>query len=257
MVVANNEAKDVKRKRRRGAKARLLSEQRKQKKVNASSDKNDEKLNNSSTILNRSSISLTNQKETSIESNSCNVDKKTSKRNKKKNRCIKKKIPKPGEEGYLTPTQLRNARKRRAKQSIHLTLNDSITTNNQQNTGDDVNNGLEIHPEVDISKFNTDGKKQKIRGSISFSKKDPSMRYIKKPRKAPTVKAAIHFFQSHPIFQQTKPKKIFPVIMGSLFGWRTVSKLAVRKSKDGKVLIGKNIYETNHVIVFLLIILNS
>eukprot|EP00548_Thalassiothrix_antarctica_P007066 CAMPEP_0194151954 /NCGR_PEP_ID=MMETSP0152-20130528/50287_1 /TAXON_ID=1049557 /ORGANISM="Thalassiothrix antarctica, Strain L6-D1" /LENGTH=53 /DNA_ID=CAMNT_0038856129 /DNA_START=15 /DNA_END=172 /DNA_ORIENTATION=- len=38
----------------------------------------------------------------------------------KKKRKNKKSIPKPGEEGYKTPTQLRNARKRRAKQQKNL-----------------------------------------------------------------------------------------------------------------------------------------
>lgn len=55
---------------------------------------------------------------------------------------------------------------------------------------------------------------------------DPSMKYIKNPRDTPVVNQAIQYF--------TSKKKPFEVFIGPLKGWRTVSKLAVRRDKTTK-----------------------
>jgi len=72
-----------------------------------------------------------------------------------------KKIPKPGEEGYKTPTQLRNARKRRAKQKIK-----------------------DVPYESSETKRETD------------MPKDPSTQYLSNPKKAPIVRQAKKYFES-------------------------------------------------------------
>lgn len=81
----------------------------------------------------------------------------TSKKELKKKRKVSKNVPKPGEAGYKTPTQLRNARKRRAKQQ------------KQKNGGAD------------------EDKKQIL---------DPSSQYLASPKSAPIVRKAKSYFQS-------------------------------------------------------------
>jgi tRNA/tmRNA/rRNA uracil-C5-methylase (TrmA/RlmC/RlmD family) len=121
--------------------------------------------------------------------------------NGKKNKKQKKKklkIPKKGEPGYLSPTQLRNARKRRAKQKKQ----GEVTEENQESGND-----------ATLQKKN-----------FKSNRDDPSLRYIKDPRSAPLVKKAKSFFKGMSI--------PFEVYVGELSGWRTVSKLPVRRSND-------------------------
>jgi 23S rRNA (uracil1939-C5)-methyltransferase len=79
------------------------------------------------------------------------------KKSQKRKRKTKTSVPKPGEEGYKTPTQLRNERKRRAKQK--------------------ANGGGEGNAEKKIVL-------------------DPSSQYLDNPKAAPIVHTAIDFFKS-------------------------------------------------------------
>jgi tRNA/tmRNA/rRNA uracil-C5-methylase (TrmA/RlmC/RlmD family) len=108
-----------------------------------------------------------------------------------------KNVPKQGDPDYLTPTQLRNRRKRRAKQQA-----------NASGAVKDASNGRQpSQPPLDKK----------------CSEKDPSSLYLTNPMKAPLVEAARQFLQ--PILQ---PSTNFHVHVGPVTGWRTVSKLAVR-----------------------------
>lgn len=120
------------------------------------------------------------------------------KRNKKQGK--KKSIPAEGDPDYLTPTQLRNRRKRRAKQQ---------NSSNPSKATDTV-----------ITNKSSDG------GGL----KDPSMKYIANPKNAPIVQTAKKYFQSI----QTKHTDLndFRVHLGPLYNWRTVSKLAVRAADN-------------------------
>lgn len=98
--------------------------------------------------------------------------------------------PKPGDPDYKTPTQLRNARKRRK---------------------------LKNEKKQQQSPTKLSG------GSLS---QDPSLQFLATPLAAPTVKKAMEFFQLHP----SKESGAFDVYLGPTIGWRTVAKLAVRLS---------------------------
>lgn len=100
----------------------------------------------------------------------------------------KKVIPKPGEKGFKTSTQLRNERKRRAKKKEK--------SGYRQTESESVE-------------------------AVSSMNIDPSLLYVKNPRKAPLVQKAVHFFA-----QQNVPN--FTVFCGPAKAWRTVAKLAVR-----------------------------
>ncbi len=132
-------------------------------------------------------------------------------KNKQTKKKQKTKAPKPGEEGFLTPTQLRNARKRRAKQK-----------KNQQGAP-----GSKVEPqnsEATISKCSKNETKQI----------DPSLKYISNPTSAPIVRSAIRFFK-----ELQPPITKFQVHSGSKKHWRTVAKLPVRsRPGNGKVAIG-------------------
>lgn len=108
--------------------------------------------------------------------------------------------PKPGEPGYMSASQLRNARKRRAKQQSKV-LSD---------------------PNLDkIKKF-----QKKRAKNYDY---DPSTRYLNDPLSCPLIEKAKNYFY--------KMNKEFRLHLGDLSGWRTVSKLPVRRV-DGKCTIG-------------------
>ncbi len=176
-----------KRRRRRGAKSRALAE--------------DVKPNETS---NKRKVEEVSKPPTADENpaptESINDVKSTQSSKKKTKRKKKEKAPKEGEAGFLTPTQLRNARKRRAKQKKQA----GIASQN---------------PDSD----NQAGFKRKKQTSIS-NREDPSSRYIKDPRSAPLVKKAKTYFK-----EMGTP---FEVYIGELSGWRTVSKLPVRRTND-------------------------
>ena len=114
-----------------------------------------------------------------------------------------------GGKQHLTATQLRNARKRRAKK--------------QQKHGDG-----EARPNLKISVGSNHSKK-----STSLTAPDPSAQYLQRPKSAPLVQVAKRFFAEH------LPKGFQVYQNGPKTGWRTVSKLPVRKlDKKNKVAIG-------------------
>jgi len=113
-----------------------------------------------------------------------------------------KKVPQKGDPDYLSPTQLRNRRKRRAKKQQQQSGN---TNNDSKSTSSPINNK------------NTN------------NMKDPSMKYISNPMKAPIVQSAKQYF--HPILKDCNTSE-FHVHLGPLYKWRTVSKLAVRAAAD-------------------------
>ena len=160
----------------------------------------------------------------------------------KKNKKIKKKkvaknAPKPGDPGYLSPTQLRNARKRRAKQQKKKELEEGQTGDD----GDDEQNTTKKRRKADSSSG----------GTAAASGDDPSLKFLRNPAGAPTVQAARKYFA--PLLDSpTKDKgnahnagskSKFQVHVGPTAGWRTVAKLAVRPDPAAdpnhkKVIIG-------------------
>ncbi len=129
-----------------------------------------------------------------------------------KNRKKKRKAPKPGEEGYLTQTQRRNARKKRAKQRKQ-----------NNNSGGTLGNGKGKHNER--NSLSSTSKK--------FNSKDPSTKYLSNPLACPLVEKAKQYFLEHEV--------PFQIYLGKVEGWRTVSKLPVRsvlEEKDKKCIIG-------------------
>ena len=145
--------------------------------------------------------------------------------NTKKNKAKQKLIPQKGDPDYLTPTQLRNRRKRRARKQLNQQKYDHTSKTEE---GDNHSaNGNKRSRSTEISSISRNNN----------NKRDPSMRYISDPAKAPIVQSAKKFFK--PILKDCIYG--FHVHLGPLYGWRTVSKLAVRPDTDGgqsKVAIG-------------------
>ncbi|KAG7373269.1 23S rRNA Uracil-5-methyltransferase [Nitzschia inconspicua] len=129
--------------------------------------------------------------------------------NKKRRRSC----PQPGDPDYKTPTQLRNARKRRKSQREKSRGSDSTS------------------PKKHVSK---EGSSSRL--SSSQHPQDPSLKYIANPKAAPTVQAAKKFFDG--IFQSTQRDYQFPIFVGPTQGWRTVARLAVRQQKDQTLQVG-------------------
>mmetsp|Transcript_15362 Transcript_15362/g.22046 ORF Transcript_15362/g.22046 Transcript_15362/m.22046 type:complete len:226 (+) Transcript_15362:45-722(+) len=68
------------------------------------------------------------------------------KKKQKKGRGKKNSIPKPGEEGYMTPTQLRNARKRRAKERGKSNDDDNDNEKNSNDEAESLNEIIVVDP---------------------------------------------------------------------------------------------------------------
>lgn len=139
---------------------------------------------------------------------------------KKKKHIFKKKIPQKGDPDYLSPTQLRNRRKRKAKKKAKL------QTQPQQ------------QQDLKSFKANNDNK-----SNDDEEMKDPSMKYISYPTKAPIVRTAKKYIE--PLMKSSDDSSssnnnTFQVYIGPLYHWRTVSKLAVRPDSNNpnKVAIG-------------------
>ncbi|KAL7429171.1 hypothetical protein ACHAXH_004075 [Discostella pseudostelligera] len=115
-------------------------------------------------------------------------------------------VPQKGEPEYLTPTQLRNRRKRRAKKQ------------GSSSSADATSDAAATAGDVTASNNNNNSK-------TKYNMKDPSMKFITDPVKAPNVQAAKQFFKD---ILQNCTIPTFRVHVGALEGWRTVSKLAVR-----------------------------
>ncbi|KAL7481827.1 hypothetical protein ACHAW6_007501 [Cyclotella cf. meneghiniana] len=139
--------------------------------------------------------------------------KKRPHKKKKKNKAKEKSIPEKGDPDYLTPTQLRNRRKRRAK---------------QQKSNSSCSNGF------GVSRRKEDGDAKEAISSYNKSNfRDPSMTYISNPRNAPVVQAAKQYFRSIQKQKRNLCSAVdFQVHLGPIYGWRTVSKLAVRPDES-------------------------
>lgn len=162
------------------------------------------------------------------------LNQKNKKKNKSKGSKKKKKkggtnVPKPGEPGYLSPTQLRNARKRRAKQM-----------KKREEAGDGSGDA------ADGDQKNKKRRTTKGNGAAGDGDgDDPSQKFRRNPQGAPVVQAAQKYFATK---LPTADK--FQVYLGPTTGWRTVSKLAVRPDPaDSKKLIIGMFQPKSHAIV--------
>lgn len=111
--------------------------------------------------------------------------------------------------------------------------NDSITTSPSNTTSNNVDNKPKKKgkaPQPGEEGYLTTSQRRKLRKKRkqeqcqkknTSSAVDPSMKYIRNPKSAPVVQQAMQYFAGK--------KKNFPVYVGPLQGWRTVSKLAARK----------------------------
>mmetsp|Transcript_30533 Transcript_30533/g.31020 ORF Transcript_30533/g.31020 Transcript_30533/m.31020 type:complete len:276 (+) Transcript_30533:39-866(+) len=151
----------------------------------------------------------------------------TKKKSSKKNQ--KSKQPQPGDSNYKTPTQLRNARKRRKTKNKKQ--------NKQASTALKSSSGSKFQPSFDDN--NNSSSNSRSRST------DPSLKYLSNPKAAPTVRNAIKFFRdkfSHPnntvetvrtFGIGTNRETYFPIIMGPKIGWRNVAKLAIQRRRKG------------------------
>jgi 23S rRNA (uracil1939-C5)-methyltransferase len=136
----------------------------------------------------------------------------------RKKRKKRESPPKPGEIGYLSKTQLRNARKRRAKQR-----------------GKGVDDGKNTTNFPNVEKQNISPK------SVGLNEIDPSTKYLSDPLTCPLVKRAKKYF-----FGLDMPFKTY---VGKIRGWRTVSKLPVRShDTDKKCMIGLFVPKSHKVV---------
>ena len=162
--------------------------------------------------------------------------KSKSKKNKanKKNKKAKRNVPKPGEPGYLSPTQLRNARKRRAKQNKKRELEESEAGQHTGSANDESGGSS-----------NKKAKRSQAakKGGGNNNGGDPSLKFLRNPQGAPVVQAARKYFATK---LPTTADNKFKVHMGPTTGWRTVAKLATRPdpasdsnaTKKKKMIIG-------------------
>ena len=188
--------------------------------------------------------------------NTASSKKKGHKKNKSKKKKVSKNAPKPGDPGYLSPTQLRNARKRRAKQEAKK--------KKQQEGGED-----ESEPNPNTAKrrktgsSNASSSSSGVKTGAASGENDPSLKFLRNPAGAPTVQAARKYFA--PLLDSptkdkdkdmakanSKIKSRFQVHVGPTAGWRTVAKLAVRPDptdpNNKRVIIG--LFQPNsHAIV--------
>ena len=120
-------------------------------------------------------------------------------------------IPKIGDVDFLSPTQLRNKRKKNALKAKKLQAAMEDPTDSTSNSISNSNN-------------------KKKNNKSSFSSVDPSQRYIANPLLAPRVVAAQNFFSTN--YPSLPPLSLF---VDEKVGWRTHSKLAVRGTSPLKI----------------------
>ncbi|GMI28932.1 hypothetical protein TrCOL_g12311 [Triparma columacea] len=118
----------------------------------------------------------------------------------------------------MSPTQLRNARKRKAAKA-------KKAKEKEQREREEIRRERgDKFPVKSLDLSKGEGSK-KSKPSI-----DPSQAYISSPKTCPRVLSAASYFAS-----KSLP---YPVHVGPLTGWRTSSKLAVRLNHKGKLTIG-------------------
>jgi 23S rRNA (uracil1939-C5)-methyltransferase len=135
--------------------------------------------------------------------------------------------PQPGDSNYKTPTQLRNARKRRKLQRGKITNQNCDRKNITDDSLTNCVHSTQHHQFI--------GDKRESWSSLSH-RQDPSLKYINDPKAAPTVQAAKQFFEG--IFrrqhEQNHQENKFSIVVGPTQGWRTVARLAVRSPMSTK-----------------------
>jgi tRNA/tmRNA/rRNA uracil-C5-methylase (TrmA/RlmC/RlmD family) len=201
-----------KRKRRRGAKGReaALQENKIQESTNSVSVSDSTRHEETTSNVGGEIPSLKRKIEqvlqkTPLTNNSDSAADTTTIKNSSSNK--KQKVPKEGEPGYMTKTQLRNARKRRAKQKKQQQVADRKESQSSETKKSKKKQGKQCN-------------KQKV------SNNDPSLKYIRDPKSAPLVKKAKTYFAEKQI--------PFSIYLDKVTGWRTVSKLPVRRADNGK-----------------------
>ena len=148
---------------------------------------------------------------------------KAKSKNKKKNKA-KRNVPKPGEPGYLSPTQLRNARKRRAKQNKKRERDQELV-GQEAGAGTGKGAGVSVDESGAIASSNKKAKRFQTFGGKGNGGGDPSLKFLRNPQGAPIVQTARKYFANK--LPATTDAK-FRVHMGPTTGWRTVAKLATR-----------------------------
>eukprot|EP00557_Chaetoceros_sp_GSL56_P000987 CAMPEP_0176502464 /NCGR_PEP_ID=MMETSP0200_2-20121128/14770_1 /TAXON_ID=947934 /ORGANISM="Chaetoceros sp., Strain GSL56" /LENGTH=606 /DNA_ID=CAMNT_0017901543 /DNA_START=92 /DNA_END=1915 /DNA_ORIENTATION=- len=130
----------------------------------------------------------------------------------------KQKVPQQGDPGFLTKTQMRNARKRRAKQRKGQQVADQTeSTSKTKKSKKKQQQKQQQHQQQQQQQ-----RKQSNKNALGNN--DPSLRYIRDPKSAPLVKKAKAYFAEKEI--------PFNVYLEKVTGWRTVSKLPVRRADD-------------------------
>ena len=213
-----DEAENKKKRRRRGAKGR---EKENAESINKKKSKTHhvtkDAFDGDNSGEKNNDISSTRANEPIVDTRNKNVFTSLETANKKKRKPKRSSVPKPGQEGYLTPTQLRNARKRRAKQRKQ---NEDT---NQQDKDEDTTSDK---GDMKARKKKLSKKKRKKNNT------DPSTKYLSNPIACPLVEKSKQYFSS-----LNTP---FQIYLSELEGWRTVSKLPVR----GSVASGNDENET-------------
>ncbi len=211
MTAANieNSNLETKRRRRRGAKAKAKSSTKEKPfSIDGNNDPEKEK-NQSKNQSTAESVASTKASCSKVSRNGFDDDGCSGEKNKESK---KRKAPKPGEEGYLTPTQLRNARKRRATKRKKQKIKSSGNNNSSHDEAETENNSS--------------------RGSKCDGRKyeDPSTKYLSNPAACPIIQRAKQYFSDL--------KLPFKTMVGKTKGWRTVSKLPVRMNSENTLNIG-------------------
>jgi tRNA/tmRNA/rRNA uracil-C5-methylase (TrmA/RlmC/RlmD family) len=138
--------------------------------------------------------------------NAANADASSKKSKNNKKRKNKSPQLQPGDPNYKTPTQLRNARKRRKTKTTKATTTSSGANFNNNNNNVIINNS-----------------------------NDPSLKYLSNPKIAPTVRNAIRFFRDKTCAPMGENHDTyFPVTVGPKIGWRHIARLAIQRRRKKK-----------------------
>ena len=173
-------------------------------------------------------------------------------RSRRRQRSDSRKVPRPGEGGYLTPTQLRNARKRRARQQSSRTAAAADAAAAAKGAGGDSSNKRRRTEQKQKPK-----QRQQQQRQQHHQQQDPSLRFVLNPRGAPVVQAARKYFAPKLLLDDSDSStptnhNKFRVHLDTsrTEGWRTVSKLAVRPdpADGGRAVIGLFLPQTHEIV---------
>ena len=212
----------LKPRRRRGAKAKakLIGLNTINSDDSGSTKKNETKNNKSDGEIKNS----VNESTVSIVISSENQKEKSKKR-KATSSC---KAPKPGEEGYRTPTQLRNARKRRATKRKKQKVKNEGNGKASHQLEEEGHSTTNPTPGKNSNQIHVIKRKKKTPNQRDLS--DPSTQFLNNPTACPIIQKAKHYFANL--------NQSFKTTVGKQKGWRTVSKLPVRLDSKNNLTIG-------------------